>query len=312
MAKLHRTLLLSLVWVSLVLGIGLPNSNVWGAEPAGNPIVIENVDYSIDNIHPGFWGGKFNPNTPRLVIAFYIYIKDLANCLGNIKDIKVYDANGLAPWAIPLQDNVDENMQFIGGGTNFYDETLSNNGTVLCLKDYRVEVQTKDGVKVAKTFTVYEPGKHEDTAKKYVYSEDYRGQKNDSYVEALQWGKIVSAVYQKGTFEVQFTVNDSRTANVKMQFLDKDKNYLGETRWLVNSFSKEVFASLNDGEQFYCDGQPNQVEIENNEILVQKSKNITKTKFVVLITKDGNQYSDAKDPSDFNFRAYSEPFELKN
>jgi hypothetical protein len=310
MGKHKITLLLSLVLASFLWGVAFTNMKVFAANSSGNAIEIESIDYVVENIHPRYWQGDFNPKEPRLFITFYIYIKNLENCIDSIKKVEVYDSSG-NPWTINLDKNTDDSMRFIGAGTRFFDETLSNSGSVLYINNYRVVITTKENEKISESFSVCEPGQKEGSAKKFLFNEDYRGQKNNSYIEALSWGKIDSAIYRKGTFDVNFSVNDRRVFNARLEFYDKNKKYLGATRWFINSHSKEILDSLNNGNNFHTDGQINNVQVINQEIEVEKSKNIKKTKFIVLITKDGNQYANSEDPDNFNHESFSEPFELK-
>jgi len=311
MGKPKITVLISLVLLSVLWGVTCANMPVFADNSSKNSIEIESVDYKIENIHPRFWQGDFNPNDPRLYITFYIYIKNLENCINNIKKVEVFDSSD-NPWTINLEQNTNESMLFIGGGTRFFDKMLSNTGAVLYLNNYRVVITTQENQKISKSFTICEPGQKEGSRKKYLFSEDYRGQKDDSYSEALKWGKIESALHRNGTFDIKFTVNDGRTINAKLEFYDKNKNFLGSTPWFINSFSKESSDSLNNGTKLYTDGQINTIQVKDKEIEVEKFKKINKAKFIVLVTKDGKQHANSKNPADFNHESYSEPFELTN
>jgi hypothetical protein len=311
MRKSSLSLFLSMILVLTLWGGVFPNTNVWAANSPAKTIEIDSVDYMIENINPLYWQDVSNLKVPRIFITFYIYINNLENCIDTIKKVEVYDSSD-KPWIMDLKKNTDASMRYIGGGTRFFDTTLSLTGSVLFLNNYQVVITTKDNEKIIKPFTICEPGQKEGSTKRFLFSADYRGQKDDSYVEALRWGKISSAAYQNGTFDVDFTINDERTSNARMEFYDQKKNYLGATPWFVNSFSKETIDSLNNGGKLHTEGQMNHLQIMNNEIMVNKSKKISKTKYVVLITKDGNQYGDSDNPDNFNHNSCSEPCEVKN
>ncbi len=310
MVRTKRLALYSILLAFFLAGFYANLPKALAAATGVEPLEIERFDYYIENIHPSYWAGKPNPEEPRLYITFYVYFKNLEDHIGNIEKVQIFDAFD-NPWTIDLKKNTPDSLQFIGGGSSYWDNTLSSMGTVLCINEYRVVVTMKDQETLSKTFTVYEPGQKTGSTKKFIYNEDYRGKKDDSYIAALQWGTINSVTYHNNIFDIRFTISDPRTANAKFEFFDKNKKYLGQSRWLVTSFSKEVLPSLNNGNSLATDGQPNTVQIRPGHLNLEKGKNINRTKYIVLVTKDGEQFSDSKDPDDFYYISYGEPTALQ-
>jgi hypothetical protein len=300
----------SMRMIALLTVLAVFGSAFWSvraAEP-GFPILIERVDFVIENIEPSFWEGKTNANTPRLYYNFFIYIANLESTYKQIKKVVVYDGTNDF-WTINHKEYNNFKAGYIGGYGRWYDTKLAPDGSLLALKGFRAVVTTTDGRETELKFAIPEPGATV-ASKRYLFGETFPGPFTDEYAPALRIGKIsnVAAVEQQSV-TIEFTLDDERIANARFYFYDSKKRYMGETAWVYNVQTKKTLSTLNNGQGLMVNGR-NTVTFAWDDINMEHGK-LTKTRYIVVDLKDGRQFSDTKDPVNFYYSSMSASFEVK-
>jgi hypothetical protein len=298
-----RMVLLLMVFVLL----GSFCFSIQAAEP-GFPVIINRVDFVIENIDPSFWKGKPNPGTPRLYYNFFIYIADFENAFKQIKKVVVFD--GVDDfWTIDHKEYNNKKHGYIGGYGRWYDTRMTPDGSLLTLKNFRAVITTIDGRENESKFSMPEPGSTI-VSKRYVFGETYPGPFTDEYAAALRIGKIINVnAVAKQSVTIDFLLDDERISNARFYFYDSKKSFIAQTDWVFNVRTKKALGALNNGQGLIVKGR-NSVTFAWNDIYLEKGK-LTKTRYIVMDLKDGRQFIDATDPTNFYYSAMSASFETK-
>ena len=271
-------------------------------------ISITQIDYLIENIHPTYWA-EYNADSERLFYNFFIYIDKLKDKIKKIKQARIYNVYGTY-WELNLEKELDLKEGYLGGICDFSDTLLTENGSLLALKDLKVEITLTSGRKVEQTFSIAEPGSMTPT-KGFIYSETYRGKITPDRVPALKLASIAAADRTNRRYRIRFSVNDSRVTGGSLWLLNQDKNYIGETKKFINPYSSEVSPFINDGKTFYTDGTENRFECDESQLTLEEGNKAADIKYVLVHLNDGAQYADSQDPSNYNYDSISELFPLE-
>jgi hypothetical protein len=273
-------------------------------------LVIKDVDAVVENIHPTFWKESSTKNkTCR--INFFIYIDFINSNIDDIEFCKVFSRFGHS-WTINKDKYFNEEKGYIGGYVRWFDNFLSSNGSVIPVSKLRCEVKLKNGVIHEKEFNIPLPGKKDSYGMDFVYTEEYRGRISKAYSKCLSRA-VIDEVRKIGDYiRIIFRVNDPNTSNLKIIFLNDNKDFLGETDYLINRYSREIPTFFNYGKEFQTRGEPNLLMIKENEINFKEGSSYTIKNIYSFYIKlfDGLQYFISEDPGEFNYISRSEVFEF--
>ena len=303
---LRRWLISLLICGMIGMGLTVTGS---AATTASDGITIDEVDFLVENIHPSFWAEATDPDSARLYFDFFIYVKDLKNVINQIKQVRVYDMYD-SYWTLDLNDDIDLEEGDIGGYGRWNDGVMTENGSLLAVKNLRVEIITNNDELITKEFSIPEPGTIDSFGKSFVYCETYRGRITGDHTLALKLGIINSAKLSKNGFTAKFAVNDARVANGQFVFYDRNKDYVGETPFFLNKYSGEVIRSLNGGKNFNTSGS-NTMQIETSQIQWDDGKGPADICYALLYLRDGRQFIGTANPTNFYFVSRSEMVEVK-
>lgn len=298
--RLKRQIVLWLVGV-LLISVGI--IPVQAKTERQTELQIKSIDYLVENIPPSFFGE--DKRIPSLFFSVFIYIDDLRAQLSQIK--RVYILNKYqTQWEVNLR-NVNFEEGYLGGYLRFFDEFLSQNGSLIAIKDMEAVVELKNGKTVKKKFSIPAPGKLEPSSEvEFFYSPKYRGKCSHTYVSVLQAGVINDLEVVDHKFKFTFMVNDQRVTNGYFIVYDKKQNYLGQSLSFVNQYIDENADFVNNGVKFYNNGQLNTVSLSPSDIRMLNHKKISKIKYVQLCLTDGAQFKNTDKPGNYIHASYSE------
>lgn len=282
---------------------------VWAEENSGN-IKIKEVDYYLENIHPSYWDEGVMAKT-SLFLNVYLYIDDLKAKIDTIQNIVLCDNQG-SVWKLNPKDYCNLELGYLGGSTRLYDVKMSQNASLLSIKDWKVILELKDGGKVERVFSIPAPGESQPNAKnEFAYTEKFRGAIGAGYIPALSLAKVSSKEYKNNHFKFTFSVKDRRVVNGSIVFLDKNKRYLGETVLFINGYTKENVDFVNDGQTFSNDGQTNTVHLLPADLRLEGKQKISKIKYLQVCLIDGGQFKNNQEQSNFYYQSLSELIPVK-
>ncbi|HYH05242.1 MAG TPA: hypothetical protein VEC37_19290 [Bacillota bacterium] len=258
------------VMVMLVSGI-VP---IWAKTESQTELQIKKIDYLVENIPSSVFGE--DKRIPSLFFSIFIYIDDLRTQLSQIK--RVYIVNKYdTEWELNLRKHVDLEEGYLGGYMRLFDELLSQNGSLLAIKDMKVVVELRNGKQIKKTFSIPTPGNLKPSSRvEFFYSPKYRGKRSETHIPVLQSGVIKNLEAVDHKFKCTFTVKDERITNGHIIFYDKKQNYLGQSLSFVNRLIDENADFVNEGVKFHTNGQLNAVSLSPSDIRMLNHKKYQK------------------------------------
>lgn len=281
----------------------------WGSNvAANNDIKIRKIDYLVNSYHSSYFGLDEDSNVPRLFLNVFITIDDLSKNIKFIKEVKFTDALDNS-FVINLKEQT-KNIKHNFISFFYLNNKLSEKSALLPTK-YKITITTKDGQVIEEQLSLAEPGSNTANNKSYLYNEAYRGKVEKDYFQVLKRGTIKSAVIDNKTITVDFLVDEPRVFNGLIVFLDKKRNYIGESRFFKTAFSGEILIALNNGEAFYINNKNNQIVLNEAQITFEKGKKLANAKYVMLMLTDGAQYANSDKPDSYNYISRSQLFEVQ-
>ena len=273
-------------------------------------LIITKVDTIIENIHPTFWK-ESSTKDKTCRINFFINIDFLNSNIDDIEFCKIFSRFGHS-WTINTEKYFNEEKGYIGGYGRWFDNFLSSNGSVIPVNKLRCEIKLKSGVIYKKEFNIPLSGKKDSYGMDFVYTEEYQGRISKAYSKCLSRA-VIDEVKKIGDYiRIIFRVNDPNASNLKIIFLNDNKDFLGETNYLINRYSREIPTFLNYGKEFQTGGEPNLLMIKENEIEFKEGSTYTIKNIYSFYIKlfDGLQYLNCDDPAEFNYVSRSEVFDF--
>lgn len=291
--------------ILFLLAFGATDFSAFATSHKCADIEIISVDYLIENIHPSYWDGAFDPESPRLYFNIYISIKDLKENLNLLQEVRVYDMYNNF-WTIDLPDQANLDLGYLGGMLFWYDKVLSKNSTLLTIKDLTIRITTTDGKIIKYPLSLAEPGAAKPSSTKFIFAEPYRGRTSDFHTPALKLGIIQSVILNEAEIKAKFTIEDPRVANGCFQFFDEDRHFIGESPRFINSYSGEFLASLNNGNVLHLNNMENLFTLALNEIEFTDGLSAADISYIQLLLTDGGQFAETNDPTNFYYTSRSE------
>lgn len=179
----------------------------------------------------------------------------------------------------------------IGSVRNNFSSTYSFNGSLLSVEPYRIEIETKNGKILRRTYNPKQHLRSDEKEMRYIFSNEYAGKVLSSYKKTLD-RPVVTAAYMNDThLNIEFSVKDPRVRNMSLDFYSKDKEYIGWTKFFYNAFSDETMPALNGGEKLRVDGTTNTVALPLNYINFLKGKRPADIVGVIVTAYD-NEFPD--------------------
>lgn len=232
-------------------------------------ISIKKIEVLIDNIDSSFWKKKMEDQS--LYYNFYIYYNepdltanDIAFCnVSSVFDIK---------WTIDLNEYFNPESNYIGGIGRWYDSKISNNGSVLGIKDLKVSIKLKNNYILNYNLSLNGPDEY-NSVYSNVYNEDYKGEKNGSYISAIKRAKIINKEKLENSLKIEFSVDDIRVNTGEIWLYNKDNQYIGEARnSFINVYSREISDYLNNGKVLNTSGEVNIINLKRENIEYDNEK----------------------------------------
>jgi hypothetical protein len=224
-----------------------------------------------------------------------------------IREMKIYDKNGVNWTKTP-----EVTPNYVGGWSRFRTADYSVNYSVLSLSEYTIEITLTDGKVYRRKYDPPDPEIGVSNTKKYIYSADYKGRKDDEYVQCLPRAEIKESIIEDDLIRLVFSVDDHRVNNGYVQFYDKDKKYLARVSQFKNAYSLEVAPYLNQGTALFVDGTDNKLSIAQRDLEFSKGRSFSEIKYaIVVLTNGGNPgMMPARDETIYLSRSGMVPFRI--
>ncbi|OHD14450.1 MAG: hypothetical protein A2086_09010 [Spirochaetes bacterium GWD1_27_9] len=255
--------------------------------------IIENIDYS-------YWNTSNSNNS--LYYNFYIYYNENDIEINDIEYCKLKDMND-RNWTINLNEYFDSEDKYIGGYFRFYDNDISNNGSVLMLKDLRIIIKLKNNI-VNYDLNIDSPtnpnNENSNSEYLFVYNEDYKGRINKNYIYAIKRSEILNKEKKENNIKIEFIIDDKRVKTGKIWFYNKENKYSAYSKTMfVNEYSGEIANFINNGKIFNTDGNINILNIKNEEIQYKNNSKFEDITYCHIMLSDDiydNKKHSKKDP----------------
>jgi hypothetical protein len=240
---------------------------------------IRNVLFVFEDIHPSFWSSASSSDS--LFLSVFIYFDAVAPAKEEIEEIRIYDESRRF-WTMSLDDHAVAGKSYIGGYTRFRTDEYSLNWSVMSLSVYRIELHLKNKRVYTHRYNPPDPDENGRDTKLFLYSADYAGRKDDSYIQTVARAVITEAKRDGGIIAVTFAVDDERAGNGEIVFYNTEKKYAGETDRFRNIYSLETRPYLNGGTAFHVDGRDNRAVIGEEDIEFSEGRSFDEIEYAMI------------------------------
>jgi len=261
------------------------------------------VQFVFEDIDPKFWS---KPTAGSMHLNIFMFYQGATLDSSVIKEMRIYDKNGVNWTRSP---KVTPN--YVGDWSRSITSNYSINYSVLSLSEYTIEITMTDGRVYRRKYDPPDPEIGGTNTKKYIYSADYNGRKDDEYVQCLRRAEVKESAIEDDLIRLVFSVDDHRVNNGYVTFYDKDKKYLAQAQF-KNAYSLEVAPYLNRGTALFIDGRDNELSIAQTDLAFSKDRSFSEIKYaVVVLTNGGNpERMPAQDETIYLSRSRIVPFRI--
>ena len=254
-------------------------------------VIIENVDYEIENVDPSFW--LDNNQHASTTINFWVNLKDTGIVADDIESVRFISSNNQISWEYinreEIKDSFNAEYNYFKG--RCYCSSIAQNGSVLPIGEYEVIINLKNNQGATKKFLVSAPGSVGTDGYNYVYNEECPTI-NNNYIKNLSRANVLRAYrdVNLNTIKINFTVNDLKAYNGFIQFYDRAGNYAGKTRSKFRE-SGIINYYFNQGTNFYTNGQTNELIITLDSMHLSPGYTVADFESLHVFLTDGNQFN---------------------
>jgi hypothetical protein len=262
------------------------------------------VQFIYEDIDPTYWT---KPTTGSMFLDVFVFYQGATLDSSAVKEMRIYDNNGISWTKSP-----DVTPKYVGGWSRSKTAHYSVNYSVLSLSEYTIEIAMADGSVYRRKYDPPDPEIGGSNTKKYVYSVDYKGKKDDEYVQGLRRPQIKESIIENDLIRLVFSVDDHRVKNGYVEFYDKDKKYLARVPQFKNAYSLEIASYLNRGTDLFVDGTDNELTIAQTDLEFSRGRSFSEIKYAIVVLTNGGYPGrmPAQDETIFLSRSGMVPFRL--
>jgi len=261
----------------LAVSVGCDIINPIGEEKNGEPEIIGNSGWVVENIDPSFWTKWGQSSDATAFLGLWIYASD-PDGIQDITYVSVISPRDelfvLRDKSIGVDHYDDDNDRF--GGRLYYSLDHPHGVT---LGRYTVLIRDSAGHEVTDTISVNSPGTKSGSGS--IYSENYTGSTSSS-PKMLKRASILSATKGSGDITIQFRTDDLRVYNGYVWFYDASANYITSSGYFKNK--------VNDGAGLRTDGTIDTLKVQSSDLELGDFT-FDDIKGLHVILMDGAQYA---------------------